>query len=76
MNSSNLEVGNVVKFIDNTRTDSRGFFRIKSIRGRFANLTGVFGRHIYHKSVPLTDLRECEGEWYAAWRKTESYQCM
>ena len=75
VNAAPIEVGSVVK-ANPVLWNITGYFRVKSIRGRFANLCGVFGKHIYHKSVPVDQLIECKDEWYSAWSKTESYQCM
>ena len=75
MKQSTIQVGSIVKANPKTSTII-GMYRIRSIRGRFANLSNVFGRSIYHKSVPVKDLIECSEEWYAAWQRTEQYQSM
>ena len=73
-NPAPIEVGSIVKA--SPILNITGFYRVKSIRGRFANLCTVFGGYIEHKSVPVKHLIECKDEWYSAWSKTESYQCM
>ena len=75
MKSRPIEFGAIVKGNPKTST-IKGYYRIRSIRGRFANLASPFGWEIIHKSVPVKDLVECHDEWYEAWSKTEAYQCM
>ena len=74
MENSTLSVGSIVK--GKLFSTITGYYRIKSIRGAYANLCGPFGRAIYHKRIPLTQLVECENEWYAKWQRSETYQCM
>lgn len=72
-----LNQGNVVKLADRYSTgDFKGYYRITSIKGLYANLGSVFGKTIYHKRVPLEWLVECEAEWYAKWSQSETYMCM
>lgn len=74
-----MQVGNIVKFKPNRvdeNSEYKGYYRVRSIRGEYANLTGPFGNHIYHKRIPLLWLWECETEWYAKWSQSETYQCM
>jgi len=69
--------GSVVKLKERyAEGEFKGFYRITSIRGLYANLGSVFGNTIYHKRVPLEWLIECEEEWYAKWSQSETYQCM
>ena len=70
----NITVGSVVKM--KSKDAPRGNFRVTSIRGGKANLGSIFGKHIYHKGVPVENLKECGKEWYAAWQQSETYQCM
>ena len=75
--TQNLNKGTVVKLIDRYATgDFAGYYRITSVRGQYANLGSIFGNTIYHKRVPLTNLVECEDEWYARWSNSETYMCM
>ena len=75
MTTATLKVGSIVKGNPKTST-IKGYYRIRSIRGSKANLCSPIGREIYHKGIPLTDLVECENEWYTAWQQTESYMSM
>lgn len=70
----NITVGSIVKM--QSKYGTRGNYRVTSIRGGKANLGSIFGKHIYHKGVPVENLKECEKEWYAAWQQSETYQCM
>ena len=74
-----LNPGNVVKLIERYATGHsmlKGYYKITSIRGQYANLGSIFGKTIYHKRVPLEWLIECQEEWYAGWSKSETYMCM
>jgi hypothetical protein len=72
-----LNQGTVVKLKETYATgDYKGYYKITSIRGLYANLGSIFGKTIYHKRVPLAWLVECSEEWYARWSKSETYQCM
>ena len=72
-----LNQGTIVKLIDTYATgDYKGYYKITSIRGQYANLGSIFGRCIYHKRVPLAWLVECNDEWYAKWSQSETYQSM
>ena len=56
------------------------FYRVRADRGkgdaRWVNLGSIFGTKIYHKMVPVGEVRLAEDEWYDRWRQSESYQCM
>ena len=70
--AKSINVGSIVKF-----KEDKGYFKVWSIRGGKANLGVIFGRrHLYHKGISLAELVECQDEWYKAWSKTDSYQCM
>ena len=72
-----LKPGDVVKLVERYATDNfKGYYRITSIRGQYANLGSIFGSTIYHKRVPLAWLLECQEEWYAKWSQSETYMCM
>ena len=69
--------GSIIKLKERyAEGELKGFYRITSIRGQYANLGSIFGGHIYHKRVPLEWLIECESEWYERWSKSETYMCM
>ena len=74
MANSTLSVGSIVK--GKLFSTITGYYRIKSIRGAYANLCSPFGRDIIHKRIPLLNLVECENEWYAKWQQSDAYQCM
>ena len=71
-----VEVGNIVKRLENDGLIGWRYYRITSIRGSKANLGAIFGKYIYHKGIPVSELIECEREWYAKWSRSETYQCM
>lgn len=56
--------------------DGHSHYRVRSINSKTVNLCTVFGGKMRHKGVPLTDVIEDEAAWYAAWQKSETYQCM
>ena len=70
-----LQVGDIVKYKPGIGPEN-SYVRIKSIRGRFCNVCGIFSGEIIRKSVLLDYLEGAAAEWYSAWSKTESYQCM
>lgn len=74
MTIETIKVGSIVK--PKLFSTISGYYRVRSIRGAYANLCSPFGRDIIHKRIPLLNLVECEDEWYAKWRQTEQYQCM
>jgi hypothetical protein len=64
-----MKQGDIVRF-------ESGYYRITSIRGSKANLGSIFGRHIYHKGVPVSELVEAREEWWARYSQSETYMCM
>lgn len=70
-----VNVGDIVKITDPIGEEG-GYYRVRSIRGSKANLTGPFGSKIYHKGISVDRLTECQSEWYSIWSQSESYQCM
>ena len=73
-NAKKIEVGMIVSLIVNGM--SSGWYRVTRVTKNTVNLGSVFGRAVYRKSVPITDVVEDEKAWYSAWSKTETYQCM
>ena len=71
-----VEVGDIVKRLENDGLIGWRYYRITSIRGSKANLGAIFGKYIYHKGIPVSELIECEKEWYQKWTRSETYQCM
>lgn len=64
-----INVGSVVLY-------KEGWYRVTRLTKNTVNLGAIFGGRVYHKSVPLTEVREDEAAWYANWSRSESYQCM
>ena len=50
--------------------------RITRITSKWANIGAIWGKGVYDKKVPLTELTECSEQFYDAWRKSETYRCM
>ena len=64
-----IKKGSIVAYKDGT-------FRVTARFAKSVNLGAVFGGHIYHKGVPVDQVRENYDEWYEAWTKSETYRCM
>lgn len=64
-----IKKGSVVDF-------NGGYYRVKSLFTKTANLCGIFTSDIKYKKVNINELRECHDEWYAEWSKSETYMCM
>jgi hypothetical protein len=67
--------GAIVAYTPPGETHS-GWYRVRRVTRNTVNLGSIFGRHLYHKGVPKGEVREDEVAWYAAWSRTETYQCM
>ena len=77
MSDSKVATGDIVKFIDQVpKYDRGGYYRVTSVRGGKANLGSIFGKTIYHKRIPISELTECHSEWYAKWSQSETYHSM
>jgi hypothetical protein len=50
--------------------------RITRITSKWANIGAIWGKGVYDKMVPLTELTECGEEFYEGWRQSETYRCM
>ncbi len=61
--------GSVVKYKD-------GYVRVTARFKDTVNLGGIFNDRIYHKRVPINEVREAYDEWYAQWQQSETYQSM
>ena len=69
--------GSIVKFINPIENQFQGgYFKVTAVRGNTVNLGAIFGKTIYHKSVPVELLTESESAWYQAWQASDQYQCM
>ena len=68
---TNIEIrkGSIVKF-------ENGNYRVTSLRGGKVNLGSIFGKHIYHKGIPVECVNENSAAWYEHWSQSETYQCM
>jgi hypothetical protein len=68
---TNIEIkkGSIVKF-------ENGNYRVTSLRGGKVNLGSIFGKHIYHKGIPVEHVSENEDAWYKQWSQSETYMCM
>lgn len=64
-----IEKSSVVKY-------QGGFYRVSAVIAGSVNLVGVFDSKSRFKRVPLAEVVEAHDEWYAAWQKSEAYQCM
>lgn len=53
-----------------------GWYRVRKVTKNTVNLGSIFGRTLYHKSVPKDLVKEDEAAWYASWQQSETYQCM
>lgn len=70
-----IEVGSIVAYQE-PGASRAGWYRVRRVTKNTVNLGSIFGRALYHKSVPKDQVREDEAAWYAAWRKTDQYQSM
>jgi hypothetical protein len=50
--------------------------RITRLTSEWANIGGIWSGKVFAKKVPLTELTECEAEWYENWTKSDAYRCM
>jgi len=57
-----------------------GFYKVSADRGkgdkRWVNLKSIFGRTIYYKQVPVSEVEEAEAEWYTSWTQSDAYRSM
>lgn len=49
--------------------------RITRLNSKWCNLGAIWGRSVYEKMVPLTDIIEDEAAWWKAWQQTDAYRC-
>jgi hypothetical protein len=69
----------IVKGIVVVYTDEKGStgnYRVTAVRGGKVNLGSIFGKHIYHKGIPIEQVRDDEAAWYKRWSQSETYMCM
>lgn len=73
-NGNGIGQGSIVKYQGGYyRTGTR--FSSKAQGVRF-NLGSIFGKHTYHRQVPVDQLTEAHAEWYQLWSESETYRCM
>lgn len=65
-----IQKGDVVAYKE------EGYCKVTAVFKKTVNLGGIFNGKIYHKGVPLSEVREAHDEWYAKWQNSESYRCM
>jgi hypothetical protein len=53
-----------------------GHYRVTRLNKNTANLGAIFGTHLYHKSIDLTEIVEAYEEWELYWTNSETYRCM
>lgn len=53
-----------------------GHYRVRKCTAHKVNLGSIFGKTLYHKGVPKSEVKEDQAAWYAAWTQSETYQCM
>ena len=65
--------GMIVEYVENGRP---GNYRVSNVKGGKVNLKAIFGKHIYHKGIPVDQVKNDEAAWYEAWRNSDTYRCM
>lgn len=70
-----VSVGCIVCYAPISET-SGNWYRVSSLRGGKVNLRSIFGKHIYHKGIPVEKVYEDESSWYRNWTSSERYMCM
>jgi hypothetical protein len=65
--------GMIVEYVENGRP---GNYRVTCVKGGKVNLGSIFGKHIYHKGIPVELVKDDQGAWYKRWQQSESYRCM
>ena len=72
---NNIKKGSIVTVI-NTELNIKGWYRVTRVTSKSVNLGSIFGGVIYYKGIDINSVMEDEANWYKAWQKTDSYQCM
>jgi hypothetical protein len=65
--------GMIVEYTENGRSRN---YRVTCVKGGKVNLGSIFGKHIYHKGIPVELVKEDERAWYERWTQSETYRCM
>ena len=74
MNNQNNKVAEIVKGM--IVKYNGGNYRVTCVKGGKVNLGAIFGKHIYHKGIPVELVHDDEGAWYERWTQSETYMCM
>ncbi len=64
-----IKKGDIVKYKD-------GHCRVSAVFKTTVNLCGIFNGIIYHKKVPLAEVKEDQEAWYKLWQESETYKSM
>lgn len=75
-NTVEIVEGMIVKFANPQNREEHGHYRVRRVTKNTVNLGSVFGRHLHFKGIAKSLVIEDEAAWYAAWQKSDSYQCM
>ena len=70
-----IETGMIVAYTKPGEKNS-GWYRVRKVTKNTVNLGSIFGKTLYHKSVPKDQVKEDEAAWYKRWQQSETYQCM
>jgi hypothetical protein len=73
-----IETGMIVKYTHTSQEGREvpGWYRVRRVTKHTCNLGSIFGNTIYHKSIPLDQVKEDQDNWYKKWQQSESYQSM
>jgi len=72
-NDVKITKGMIVEYVENGRP---GNYRVSNVKGGKVNLKAIFGKHIYHKGIPVDQVKNDEAAWYKRWQQSESYRRM
>ena len=72
--SREITKGMVVKYTE--ENGQTGNYRVTCVKGGKVNLGSIFGKHIYHKGIPIELVVDDEAAWYERWSQSETYRCM
>ena len=70
-----IKQGSIVSYINPT-SNRPGWFRVTRVTKTTVNLGSIFGNTIHHKSVPISQVKEDEANWYQQWTSSETYKSM
>lgn len=67
--AAEITKGMIVKY-------EKGNYRVTCVKGGKVNLGSIFGKHIYHKGIPVEQVTEDGAAWYKRWTQSETYMSM